>query len=160
MGKVATGDAQKLRAAQVERMKYQGTFQPMSNPGMQTDVTYTPNAKTVDGLELGRMQMKFTVTGKSPQERQAAHVIEAVDFGFEPLVQRENLALQRDGRQQRRIGNRQVRPVGGVPLRLPDVPAGAAHDFTVGSDPPPAVGGAVRRVRASPLARLKRKGMG
>ena len=72
---VSTGDAQKFRECQIEMMKYQQSIQQMSNPGMQTDVTYTPNAKTIDGVELGHMQMKFTVTGKSPQERQAAQMI-------------------------------------------------------------------------------------
>src|SRR5207253_20801 len=46
-----------------------------NSPGMQQTTTFTPEAKTVDGITFDHIQTKFTITGRNPQERQAAQFI-------------------------------------------------------------------------------------
>jgi len=73
---VINGDSAKIRAGQKEMLKYQSAFMKITQgPGMETESTYTPDAKTVDGVSFDKIQNKFTITGNSPQERQVKQLL-------------------------------------------------------------------------------------
>lgn len=73
---VMTGDADKLAVALRDSFQSQaGLMKLVGQPEDQTKVSFTANAKTVEGVAFDQFQTQFNFTGNTPEEMQAQQMI-------------------------------------------------------------------------------------
>ncbi|MCC7351090.1 MAG: hypothetical protein IT446_11015 [Phycisphaerales bacterium] len=70
---IVNGDAKAIVTGQKDMVDTQSELAKMFQANeLSSQTTYTPNAKTVDGVALDQFQTKFSANPKTPQERQIA----------------------------------------------------------------------------------------
>jgi hypothetical protein len=76
MVQIMTGDSHAIEQANKDLIQSSAAFSKLSSgPGMDVKTTFTPEAKTVEGVSFTHTQMQFNVTGKTAQDRQAVQAL-------------------------------------------------------------------------------------